>query len=287
MRNMGLTEQITNANRSSQSWLGVTGLALVIGGAMALIDQTFRLGWLEVLSIFAVGIVLLAGGIRTKGFGLVLAGGICSGLGLGISSAFLLMAGQPLEARIGIVITGLGLGFILSAAFIFIFHHQIIWWAAIPAGVLLGLGICLAFSQARLVDFALYIGLGLGVTFLGIGVYKRLFGLIIAGCILSSIGMGIDLSWGTVSGLNALARTGMMLVWFGLGWGLITVFSRTIIEKFVWWPLIPGAILAVVGWGLYIGGNPENALNFIRNTGSIAIIIFGIYLLLMRRGIRY
>jgi len=85
---------------------------------------------------------------------------------------------------------------------------------------------------------------------------------------------------------SALSRTGIMLVAFALGWGLITVFSRVIKSAFVWWPLIPGGILAMVGWGLYIGGNPENALSFIGNTGSIGLIIFGVYLLLLRRGIQ-
>ncbi|MEM5774302.1 MAG: hypothetical protein AAGU05_04815, partial [Anaerolineaceae bacterium] len=77
-----------------------------------------------------------------------------------------------------------------------------------------------------------------------------------------------------------------MLVIFGLGWLLITVLSRFVIEKPVWWPLIPGGILVMVGWGLYIGGNPSNALNFVSNTGSIALIMLGLYLLLLRRGIR-
>jgi hypothetical protein len=77
-----------------------------------------------------------------------------------------------------------------------------------------------------------------------------------------------------------------MLVIFALGWGLITVFSRFIINKFIWWPLIPGGVLAMVGWGLYIGGNPGNALSFIGNTGSIGLIIFGIYLLLWRTELR-
>jgi hypothetical protein len=77
-----------------------------------------------------------------------------------------------------------------------------------------------------------------------------------------------------------------MLVVFGLGWLLITVLSRIITPGIVWWPLIPGGILAVVGWGLYIGGDPGNAISFISNTGSIALILFGIYLLLLRQGIR-
>jgi hypothetical protein len=61
---------------------------------------------------------------------------------------------------------------------------------------------------------------------------------------------------------------------------------RVASEKFVWWPLIPGGLLAVVGWGLYIGGDPGNALAFIGNTGSIGLIIFGVYLLLLRRSFK-
>jgi hypothetical protein len=110
--------------------------------------------------------------------------------------------------------------------------------------------------------------------------------LIIPGCLLVGIGPGVSIAWTGISGINPLANTGTMLVWIAFGWGLITLFSKAVIEKFVWWPLIPGGILAMVGAGLYIGGNPGNAVNFIGNTGSIVMIIFGLYLLLMRRGIR-
>jgi len=75
-------------------------------------------------------------------------------------------------------------------------------------------------------------------------------------------------------------------VCFALGWGLIILFSRVTTQKFIWWPLIPGGLLAVVGWGLYIGGDPHNAVSFIGNTGSIGVIIFGLYLLLLRKGIQ-
>ncbi|NTU75709.1 MAG: hypothetical protein HGA86_06275 [Anaerolineaceae bacterium] len=67
---------------------------------------------------------------------------------------------------------------------------------------------------------------------------------------------------------------------------MITLFSKFITNKIIWWPLIPGGILAMVGWGLYIGGDPDNAASFIGNTGSIALVLVGAYLLLLRRGIR-
>lgn len=146
-------------------------------------------------------------------------------------------------------------------------------------------GVCFLNSSHRIVDFALYIAAGLGIAFLIWGTLTRLFGLIIPGSILIGVGPGIYMAWGDLGRPNGLAQTGIMLVWFSLGWALITIFSRVIHEGFVWWPLIPGGILAMVGCGLYIGGNPSGAASFISNTGAIGLIIFGIYLMLIRRGI--
>jgi len=117
-------------------------------------------------------------------------------------------------------------------------------------------------------------------------VVNKLFGLIIPGSLLAALGPSIYLAWGMDNRLNPLTRTGVMLVGFALGWFLITILSRSLTHKIVWWPLIPGGVLAMVGWGLYIGGNPGEAAVFISNTGSIGLILFGIYLLLLRKGIQ-
>jgi hypothetical protein len=77
-----------------------------------------------------------------------------------------------------------------------------------------------------------------------------------------------------------------MLTIFASGWFLITIIQRLIKPKLMWWPLIPGGVLAMTGWGLYIGGNPINALGFLGNTGSIAIVLLGLYLLLLRSGMQ-
>jgi hypothetical protein len=41
----------------------------------------------------------------------------------------------------------------------------------------------------------------------------------------------------------------------------------------------------MTGFGLYLGGNPNNATTFISNAGSITLIISRLYLLLWRKGI--
>jgi hypothetical protein len=117
-------------------------------------------------------------------------------------------------------------------------------------------------------------------------VSQRLFGLAIPGSLLIGVGLGVFLGWNNLEHINGLTQTGMTLVWFGISWGLIIIFGRVIMERFIWWPLIPGGVLAMVGWGLYIGGNPSSALSFIGNTGSLGLVIVGAYLLLLRRGIR-
>ena len=138
-------------------------------------------------------------------------------------------------------------------------------------------------GEMHLLDFILYIGIGIGICFLLAGLIWKLIGFIIPGSLLVGLAPGLYFAWENTSLNNPLEQTGIMLVGFAFGWGLITVTSRTLTRKFVWWPLIPGGILAVVGWGLYIAGNPESAIGFIGNTGSVGLIIFGIYILLMRR----
>jgi len=96
----------------------------------------------------------------------------------------------------------------------------------------------------------------------------------------------VYLAWGTGMAPNALSQTGLMLVCIAFGWIMITVFSRKVTDQFIWWPLIPGGIIAMTGWGLYIGGNPGEAASFIGNTGSVGLIVLGMYLLLLRRGIK-
>jgi len=152
-------------------------------------------------------------------------------------------------------------------------------------GIILSIGLTFLFTKVRLADFVLWVGTGTGLVLLIWGIYWRLFGLIIPGSLLVASGPGIYMAWGRASEMNSLARTGVMLVIFSIGWFLIILFSRVTTSNFIWWPLIPGGILAVVGWGLYIGGDPGNAATFIANTGSIGLIIFGIYLLLLRKGI--
>ena len=184
----------------------------------------------------------------------------------------------------------LGLTFITFGLFwLFFFIFTYFWikrnllWPLLIFLITTSVGYPFLINEIRLLDFLFYVGLGIGISLIISGIYWKLFGLIIPGAIVIGITPGLYFAWENTTVSNPLEQTGVMLVWFAFGWGLTTIFSRTLTKNFVWWPLIPGGILAVVGWGLYIAGNPDSAVVFIGNTGSIGLIIFGIYILLMRR----
>jgi hypothetical protein len=264
----------------------ITGAILIGLGLMILLSQFLQTTWVTLILIPALGIVLLVIGVHLKRFGLSISGSLISTLGLGIIIVLNEVTPISLAQRFGILLISLGSGWLLiTLVSVFILHH-IAWWALVPAGTISSGGLCLFFTQLRIFDFVLFLGLGIGMSLLVWGIFDHLLGLIIPGCIVSTVGLGVFVAWQGSDEVNGLAQTGIMLVWFAIGWGLITLFSRALSQKFIWWPLIPGGVMAMVGWGLYIGGNPDNAVSFISNTGSVAIIIFGIYLLLIRRGIQ-
>lgn len=278
----------------------VLGIILMAAGGILFLDRYLKTGWLSLVILPSVGLFLYLWGIRMRHMGAILAGGLLGGFGAGTISAWgasikigesdwigLTQMQHPLVEQIGLLalFTGIGWGvFVLTTAAV---TQTPAWWGLIPGGVLGGLGACLLFTPLRWMDFVLYLAVGIGLPLVFWGLSSRLFGLIIPGCLITTIGAGIYSAWKIPAVGNTLVQTGIMLIWFALGWAMITVGGRIVTHQFKWWPLIPGGILAMVGMGLYIGGDPKHALGFIGNTGSIALMIFGLYLLLMRKSIHH
>jgi hypothetical protein len=262
------------------------GLILIGAGLIIILDQTIKTGWLSLLVMPCLGMMAFVYGIRRQRMAIAIPGGLISGLGWG--GFFLLnqLMAIPQFIRMGLLLACLGLGFLSITSAAKIMGRIPAYWGLIPGMMLLGVGLPFILDRINVFNFIFYGITALGISFLAWGIFQRLLGLIIPGCLLVGIGPGIYFGWSKGGMFNGLTETGVMLVWFALGWGLITIISRVIAQRFIWWPLIPGGLLAVVGWGLYIGGDPSNALAFIGNTGSVGLMIFGIYLLLLRRGFK-
>ena len=117
----------------------------------------------------------------------------------------------------------------------------------------------------------------LGVAFLGWALAGRIFGLLIAGGILTGIGVGILAErW---FGHGTGARDGLFLVCFAGGWLLIPLLGLAVFRRRVWWPLIPAAVLGVLGLGQL--GYPEltRVWREARDYWPYALIVLGLVLL--------
>lgn len=114
------------------------GLALI---AVGLILLAARMQLLRGdLTVVIIGALFLVGYVFTREYGLLVPGGILTGLGAGIAArTWVGSAGGP-------VILGLGLGFLLVYALDRAFGTQRAggWWPVIPGGVLLVIWILVA-----------------------------------------------------------------------------------------------------------------------------------------------
>lgn len=264
----------------------IVGLCLVIIGIGLLLELTFDLGWSATGVEATIAIFFFIQTVVKKKTGL----GVVSSLSLGIITAlfafFMPGVDWPWTLRLGLLIILIGAGFLYIPLCRYLISRRISYWGFFSGWVIIAVGIPFLLAQLSLLDFVFWVVTGVGSGLLIWGLGRKWIGLIIPGSILSTIGAGIYFAWAKATTSAGLSETGIMLVWFALGWGAIIVFFRIINARFIWWPLIPGGIMAVVGWGLYSGGSPNAALSFIGNTGSIGVLIFGLYLILMRRGLK-
>jgi len=250
-----------------------------------LLESALKTGWLYFLAVPLVASALLLDGVRQRRLLGIIPGSLMTGTGLGLLVGYAGLFELTWNEKLAILIGGFAAGWMGIVFFSRLLLKQHNWWAILLVGIFGSTSLTFAVSQMRTIDFFGYILAGIGISMLVWGVLARIFGLIIPGCILSGVGLGLYQAWGTEGDLNGLARTGIMLVIFAIGWGLITVLSRPMVREFVWWPLIPSGVMGITGYGLYIGGSPNSAVSFIGNTGSIGLILLGLYLLLVRRGI--
>jgi len=277
---------LTRKSEISPTWQTILGSTLLITGLLIFADPYIWPGKLRPLSPLVAGLWLAFWSVRTRRSGYVVGSGLLGGFG--VATAYVSMSSLPLTLRqqIGIIWGGLALGCLAIVVFTRLLGLKPAFWALIPATLSLSLSYVLLLTAGRLMDYSLIVLVATGVILISLGIVRHRIAFLIPGCLLLGIGPGIYAAWGRLGQPNALTPTGLMLLWFALGWFLITIFSRAGWHRSLWWPLIPGGVLAVAGLALYIAGNPSGAGAILSNTGSIVMIIFGLYLLLMRYGVQ-
>lgn len=126
----------------------------------------------------------------------------------------------------------------------------------IAGGVIIGIGLFLLLAQF-VPDAGRWIVLAIGLAFLAAFVVKREYGFLIPGCIVSGVGVGVVLA-----GILDDPWSGAAVL-FSIAGGFIAIWVASVLIRLgdrdwprgqsrdaaqaLWWPLIPGGILVLIG----------------------------------------
>jgi hypothetical protein len=152
----------------------------------------------------------------------------------------------------------------------------------VGGAVLIGIGILAFIAQYGGPLMGGFVLLVAGLVFLAAGCMGRRMGFLIPGGILSGLGLGVALITGPFAAYSGEATGAVMLLSFALGWVLITPLSAVFTDKLIWWPLIPGGVLGLVGASLLAG---ENGIWLLQAMGwgwPLLLIALGVYLIIRR-----
>ncbi len=158
--------------------------------------------------------------------------------------------------------------------------------AMIGGALLVAIGMLVLLAQnIKVESLGLLFLPALGGLFLVAGIIGRQVGFLIPGGILTGIGLGAILRRIHSVAATATAQGGVFFIGFALGWLLITVLSKLFTSDTQWWALIPGAIMALIGGGLMLGGAALNVLEFAGRWWPLILVGLGLVIIVRRKSV--
>ena len=117
----------------------------------------------------------------------------------------------------------------------------------------------------------------LGVFFLALGIVTGRYGALIPGGILTGLGIGLLVIQEWLSGAAGNIVGSVTMIGLALGFLVITPLCWYVAKVQMWWPLIPGAILLIIGVGVLFGGPVWGEIS-----GPLVLVALGAFLLFWR-----
>jgi hypothetical protein len=121
----------------------IAGIVLIVFGTLALLATFYNSSEVGLFILPTLGILFIVWGLVARVPGLLIPGGILTGLGLGTVISELAFASAAGDTRGGIIVLGLGVGFLMIMPLIMIISSARHWWSLIPGGILAITGIAL------------------------------------------------------------------------------------------------------------------------------------------------
>lgn len=120
----------------------------------------------------------------------------------------------------------------------------------------------------------------MGAGFITWSILWRNKGLMIPGGILSGIALGVALSEsGLAERMGSEASGALFLFGFAAGWFVITLFTHLFFNQYVWWPMIPGGIMAAVGLITLLNSNLIDVTILPGRFWPVILIVIGCYII--------
>jgi hypothetical protein len=132
--------------KKENGWIG--GLVLIAIGLLALFGQLLPEGITSNLGLYivsALGLIFIIWGIAARNDGLMIPGGILSGIGLGI----ILIEGVRWPANVdegGVFMLAFAAGWVLIVGLTAVFTPKTHWWPLIPGGIMAVIGLAVLFG---------------------------------------------------------------------------------------------------------------------------------------------
>ena len=172
--NNDLAPEPVDANRNERRGRIITGFSLVAIGLLTLVMQFGDSMNLGQYFLNALGLIFLIWGLSTDTFGLLIPGGILSGLGLGtylISGPLSAVEGQATAA---VILLSFAAGWVLITLLSGFTRDGVQWWPLIPGGIMAAIGGALLAGGLAL-DILSWLGRGwpLGLVIAGLYLILR------------------------------------------------------------------------------------------------------------------
>lgn len=159
-------------SRKSGAWIG--GLILILIGAYLLVTQFFQASWMGLVFLPGLGLIFLIAALVGQNRGLLIPGGILSGIGAGtilVSGNFFSLT-EPGSGGLFMLAFALGWGLItvLSLAIPVGTSRQVMTWPLIPGGIIGLVGLAMLSGEAGLKTLQ-FAGYAWPVVLIAIGAY--------------------------------------------------------------------------------------------------------------------
>ncbi len=115
----------------------------------------------------------------------------------------------------------------------------------------------------------------LGLIFIAWGMVTRTPGLLIPGGVLMGLGTGAVLITSVLSGLDSTAQGGVFMICMALGFAAIFPLAWLVANCRMWWTLIAGSILGLLGVALMTGGMLLDLFKLAGYLWPLALVVIG------------